>query len=159
MTGGWVMTDEANAHYFSIITELLEGHEWVRNHLGKSFSFNSFNVLQIIVQRLIGQLILSVFLLHFLFLCQPPISQMQLFKGLLLFFTYIQLSFRVHYSIKKHLAKNKQLEFMWRQMWGSHGAADVRAHVFPFYSYDVPHTCGPEPAVCCQFDFRSVIIC
>ncbi len=25
---------------------------------------------------------------------------------------------RVHYSIKKHLAKNTALEFNWRQVWG-----------------------------------------
>ena len=25
---------------------------------------------------------------------------------------------RVHYSIKKHLARQRNLEFMWRQQWG-----------------------------------------
>ncbi|VDO27798.1 unnamed protein product [Haemonchus placei] len=132
VTGGWVMTDEANAHYFSVITELFEGHEWIRNHIGPDFTpTNHWSIDPFGLSPSIPYLLSAANITN----------------------AAIQ---RVHYSVKKHLAKNKQLEFMWRQLWGSHGKPDIRTHMFPFYSYDVPHTCGPDPKICCQFDFRRL---
>jgi alpha-mannosidase II len=61
---------------------------------------------------------------------------------------------RVHYAFKKNLAWNKALEFRWRQEWqGTQENTDMITHMFPFFIYDLAHTCGPDPKICSRYEF------
>ncbi|CAG9818669.1 unnamed protein product [Phaedon cochleariae] len=130
VTGGWVMNDEANSHWMSIMYQLTEGHQWLQKNLNYTpvshWSIDAFG----------------------LSLTQPVLLKNMGLQNML-----IQ---RVHYSVKKHLASQRQLEFRWRQLWDGTGNTDMFTHMMPFYSYDVPHTCGPDPKICCQFDFKRL---
>uniref|UniRef100_A0A673B0M2 Glycoside hydrolase family 38 N-terminal domain-containing protein n=1 Tax=Sphaeramia orbicularis TaxID=375764 RepID=A0A673B0M2_9TELE len=92
VTGGWVMADEANSHYFALLDQLIEGHQWIQRHLGvkpsSGWAIDPFG--------------------------HSP-SMTYLLKGAGLQNMVIQ---RVHYAIKKHFARQQTLEFLWRQNWG-----------------------------------------
>ena len=135
VTGGWVQPDEANSNWEALEIQMQEGFDWIAHNIGPEFlpkygwSIDPFGYSPTLPYMLKTQFGLEGILIQ-----------------------------RVHYAVKKEFAKNKQLEFYWRQTWDSTGEYDMFTHLMPFYSYDVPHTCGPDPSVCCQFDFaRSPI--
>ncbi|KAG2333908.1 hypothetical protein Bca52824_005088 [Brassica carinata] len=125
--GGWVMNDEANSHYFAIIEQIAEGNMWLNDTIGvipkNSWAIDPFGYSSTMAYLL----------------------RRMGFENML-----IQ---RTHYELKKELALHKNLEYIWRQSWDTMETTDIFVHMRPFYSYDIPHTCGPEPAICCQFDF------
>jgi len=130
VSGGWVMNDEATVHYAAAINQYLEGHEWLRLNVGvkprASWAIDPFG--------------------H-----SPTMPFLYSKMG----FNYSLIQ-RTHYIVKKQLARSQQLEFMWRQQWENPRSPMPHTplvHLMPFYAYDIPHTCGPEPAVCSQFDF------
>lgn len=130
VTGGWVMTEEAPTHYFAMADQLIEGHQWLKKH----FDYHPKNGYNCDT-----------------FGASPTTAYLNHLAGI-----DHMLIQRTHYVVKKHFAEDNILEFNWRQSFDNTGEDETFTHMMPFYSYDVPHTCGPDPKVCCQFDFRRL---
>ncbi|XP_053682330.1 alpha-mannosidase 2 [Sabethes cyaneus] len=134
-TGGWVMTDEANAHLFAMVDQLIEGHQWVKTNLNVSpttgWSIDPFGH---------GSTV-------------PYLLAASGFEG-----TIIQ---RIHYAWKQWFARHNYGDFLWTPYWRSPGAALDRKHTLlthnmPFDIYSIKHSCGPHPFICLNFDFRKI---
>ncbi|KAL7675394.1 hypothetical protein ACOME3_001655 [Neoechinorhynchus agilis] len=129
--GGWVVPDEALNHFVTLVDQLALGHQWLtERNLFKEANRSAWSL------DLFGYSSGSVKILS-----ESGINRLAIH--------------RVHYAIKRHLAMRKgMLEFKWT----IDGSESVLTHLTPFYSYDIPHTCGPEPEICCQFDFERLLL-
>lgn len=131
MTGGWVMTDEANVHYHAMLDQLIEGHQWVKNNLEVSpkvgWSIDPFGQ---------GSTV-------------PHLLAMSDLKGAI-----IQ---RIHYSWKEYLARHLSGDFYWKSLWESKQSSEytLLTHNMPFDIYSTRHSCGPQPRVCDAFEFNK----
>lgn len=130
MTGGWVMTDEANVHYHAMLDQLIEGNQWVKKNLDIKpkigWSIDPFGQ---------GSTI-------------PHLLAMSDLKGAI-----IQ---RIHYNWKEFLARHQYGEFYWKSLWESKQSSEytLLSHNMPFDIYSTRHSCGPQPKVCDNFDFN-----
>ena len=135
--GGWVVPDEANPHYFSLVDQMIEGHQWLKENVGvvpaNTWSLDPFGYSAVL-------------------------SYLQRRAG----FNH-SVILRVHADVKEHLEKRKALEFIWRPSWkiadgngDDNNTADVLTLMMPYMLYNIKHSCGPDPSVCIQFDFRKI---
>ncbi|XP_053596430.1 alpha-mannosidase 2 [Microplitis demolitor] len=127
VAGGWVMPDEAVSHWTAQLTQLTVGHQWLKTNLDylpiSSWAIDPFGLSP----------------------TMPYLLKNSGLKNVI-----IQ---RVHYAVKKRLARDKNLEFRWRQLWDTTGSSEILTHLMPFSNYDIKYSCGPDPDVCCQFDY------
>ncbi|CAD5231315.1 unnamed protein product [Bursaphelenchus okinawaensis] len=127
--GAWVMTDEANAHYFNTIMEMFEGHEFLSNN------FNGYAPKS---QWSIDPFGLSTTV--------PHLMQLSGIKQGILN--------RIHHTIKDIMATSKTYEFLWRQPFALNSSEnDFLAHIMP-YLYFADYQC-PNKNICVKFDFYN----
>jgi alpha-mannosidase II len=113
VTGGWVMADEANTHFYSMIEQMIEGHEWLRVNIDAS------------LQPIYGWSIDP-------FGHSPTMAYLLKQMG----FEAIVIQ-QIHYDLKKKLAISNDLEFNWKQDWPPGAGQDnsILTHVMPYIRY------------------------
>jgi len=128
--GGWVVPDEANPHYFALIDQMIEGHQWLKDNLAiypsNTWSLDPFGYSAV----------------------QAHLCKLAGFENMVIL--------RVHSAVKEHLQSRNSLEFMWRTMWNYTKVEEIMTLMMPYMLYSIKNSCGPDPKVCVQFDFRKI---
>ena len=132
VTGGWVMTDEAAAHYYDMIDQLIEGHQFLRTSIGMTESPVSGWSIDPFGHGMTFPYILQ----------KAGISN-----------TLIE---RTHFGWKQKLAAKQQLEFIWKQIFDTKNMTDLFCQMSAFDLYSIKFTCGPNTDICLQYDFRRI---
>ena len=105
------MNDEANTHYFAMLDQLMEGHLWLQDNIGKKLSTHN-QIKCVILHKTVGVKPQSGWAID-PFGYTPTMAYLLQRMGL-----HNMLIQRTHYAIKKYFSQQKQLEFLWRQSWG-----------------------------------------
>ncbi|XP_049515502.1 alpha-mannosidase 2x-like, partial [Dermacentor silvarum] len=145
VTGGWVMNDEANTHVFAMLEQMVEGHQWVERNLGKVPCRE--DVMCTVMDTPCLKLCGTQKCLH----KTTAEATVRPRNG----WAIDPLAF-FHNAIPSQANGFHQHGGAESPLLDQNKTTDILCHMMPFYSYDVPHTCGPDPKICCQFDFKRL---
>ncbi|CAH1783558.1 unnamed protein product [Owenia fusiformis] len=127
--GSWVMPDEASTHFYSIIDQMVEGHQWLEHTLGIKPNY-TWSI--------------------------DPFGHSSSFPYFLKSAGFKAMGIgRVHAAVKRHLALNQSLEFHWRQAWDHSRQNDIFCHMLAGETYITRDSCGTNSMKCSQFDFTG----
>lgn len=130
LSGGWVSVDEATTHYTAVLDQLIEGHLWLKEHLGVypniSWSIDPFGYSASL----------------------PYLWKEAGMKNMAIL--------RIHGAVKGYMGNRKMLTYQWRQPWDTNGDHDIHCHVEPYTLYNIECSCGPDTEICRVLDFSSV---
>lgn len=167
-----MMTDEAGVHLYSMFDQLIEGHQWIKHHLGdkalprNGWSIDPFghgNAVPYLLRRsgihntfiqrthYAWKRFLPFCLSHCCYIINklfPKVAYMTLRES---FYVFLVPT----YANSRWLADRQQLEFIWQTSFTRSDSRSNRSklkdqivcHMAPFDLYSIKHTCGPDTSV------------
>lgn len=127
VSGGWVMPDEAQTTVASVVDQLIEGHQWLQEHLDVTPTSAWVN---------------------------DPFGYSSTFPYLWKSAGMNNMLFlRINQPLKAKLMEMKDLEFLWRPYWSKGNSSDMLASLMPYTNYWVDDVCGPNQRICSKFNY------